>query len=248
MNRQMIVKNPKISPNRCVELTSIHRYKELFYSNSVCKNNGLGLHFPYQLIDLTMLFSKKASMNVMKNTFVLALVFVLLMSLSDPVHAQYRKDAHVDTAPVEVYDSEQMVEPFSFRSMFSRDRFDIRHSYSLSTSSFGGQGLTTGAFTSSVLWRMSNKLYARADVSLLHTPFGTGDFSQSLGSNSLSGVYLENAEIMYRPSENTSLHLSFHQRPGGVLGYANGYGNGYGYGRPYGYNNRYNRSSASFGW
>jgi len=186
--------------------------------------------------------------NDMKNVLIPALVFVLLMSLSDPVHAQYRKDAHVDTAPVEVYDNEQIGEPFSFRSMFSRDRFDISHSYSLSTSSFGGYGLTTGAFTSSVLWRMSNKLYARADVSLLHTPFGTGDYSQVLGSNSYNKVYIQNAEVMYRPSENTSLHLSFHQRPGGVLGYANGYGNGYGYGSPYGYGRRYNRSSASFGW
>lgn len=190
--------------------------------------------------------------NDMNNVLIPALVFVLLMSLASPVHAQYRKDARVDTAPVEVYDSEQLSEPFSFRAMFSRDRFDISHSYSLSTSSSGGYGLTTGAFTSSVLWRMSNKLYARADVSLLHTPFGTGDYSQVLGSNSYNKVYLQNAEVMYRPTENTSLHLSFHQRPGGALGYANGYGNGYsnrygngyGFGSPYGYNRR----SAQLGW
>jgi len=133
----------------------------------------------------------------MKKTFFAILVVAVLLSFSTSVEAQYRKDANVDTAPVEVYDQESV--PFSFREMFN-----------------GGMGLTTGALTSSVMWRMSNKLFARADVSFMHTPFGTGDFQQVLGSDSYNKVYLRNAELMYKPNEKTSLYFSYRQHPGAL--------------------------------
>ncbi len=183
----------------------------------------------------------------MKKITLLTLILIVLISFSTPAMAQYRKDARVDTAPVEVYDENQS---FSFRDMFNRNRFQIRNSYELSTGSYGGMGLTTGALTSSVMWRMSNKLHARADVSLLHTPFGTGDFSQALGSDSYNKLYIRNAELMYKPTANSSLHLSFHQNPG-ALGYGAGYG-GYGYNsgydRGFGYRPYSNRRSAFLGW
>ncbi len=91
-----------------------------------------------------------------------------------------------------------------------------------------------------MMWQFNDKLAARVDVSAAYSP-NAGSFGNSGGN--LSGeprVFVQNAEVAYRPTENVQLHLSFHQSPYG------GYGSPYGY---YGYNpyGRMNRFNASYG-
>lgn len=87
-------------------------------------------------------------------------------------------------------------------------RLSMRHSYSLSYSSFGGQGLSVGMYTNSLFYKFSDPLDVRFDVSLMHSPFGSFSKSADFG-----GIYLTRAELNYRPSDNTWFRLQFRQLP-----------------------------------
>jgi hypothetical protein len=90
------------------------------------------------------------------------------------------------------------------------NNFSMRHSFSLSYLTAGGQGLSMGMYTNSMMYKFSNDLDIRADISLMASPFNT------LGKqyqNGLSGLFLNNAELNYRPWKNTLLQVQFRQIP-----------------------------------
>ena len=93
---------------------------------------------------------------------------------------------------------------------FDPSRLSFHNSYSLSYISSGGNGLSLGALTSSIGYRISDPLTLRFDVSLLHSPYSSlgGNFA-----NNISGIYLTRAELNYKPSKNTMIQLQFQQVP-----------------------------------
>jgi hypothetical protein len=99
---------------------------------------------------------------------------------------------------------------------FDPSKFSMRHTLEMSYMTFGGgQGMSLGTYTNSMLYQFSEKLDARADISLSYSPFNS--FTSGLGGkrNDLSGLYLSRAEVNYRPWENTRIQLSFRQLPYG---------------------------------
>lgn len=78
---------------------------------------------------------------------------------------------------------------------------------------FGGDGLGISMYTNSLRYQISEPLSVRADVSLMMTPFGS--LSSRLG-DSFGGVFLQNAEIDYRPSKDFGVRLQFRQYPSGT--------------------------------
>ena len=102
---------------------------------------------------------------------------------------------------------------------FNPENFTMHQSYSMSYSAFGSQGIALGRFTNSMEYKFSDKIDVRAAVSLQHSPYST--FDKSL-QNSLTGIYLDRAEINYRPTENMLLRVSYRQMP---YYYGNYYGN-----------------------
>jgi len=99
---------------------------------------------------------------------------------------------------------------------FDPSKFTMRHSFEMSYMTFGsGQGLSLSTYTNSMMYEFSDKLNARADVSLSYSPFNS--LPSALGSkkNDFSGIYLSRAELNYRPWENTRIQLSFRQLPYG---------------------------------
>ena len=98
---------------------------------------------------------------------------------------------------------------------FNPDNFTMRQSVSMSYATIGGQGLTLGTYTNSMMYKFSNKVDARVDVSLQNSPYSS--FDQRLQS-SLSGVFLNRAEINYRPSDNMLLRVSYQKVPFGLNG------------------------------
>jgi hypothetical protein len=104
---------------------------------------------------------------------------------------------------------------------FDPSKFSMHHSFSMSYMTLGGgQGMSLGTYTNSMLYEFSDKLNARADISLSYSPYNS--FSSGLtGSrrNDLSGLYLSRAELNYRPWENTRIQLSFRQLPYGSYSY-----------------------------
>lgn len=137
----------------------------------------------------------------------LCLVFVL--SVTAPAHAQLRETAQQNSSVVtKLYDSGSAATN-ALGSLFGADHFRMGHSYQMSFSSFGGQTASMGMYTNSMMWQFNSKLAARVDVSVAH-PFTNGTFGEQE-----TQVFLRNAEVAYRPSENVRLHFQVQQSPYG---------------------------------
>lgn len=100
-------------------------------------------------------------------------------------------------------------------SFFNPENFKMRQNFSMSYMTMGGQGLSLGMYTNSMMYKFSSKVDARVDVSLQSSPYSTLD--QRLQS-SLTGVFLNRAEINYRPSDNMFLRVSYQKVPFGLNG------------------------------
>lgn len=161
----------------------------------------------------------------MKRIRLFLLVVTLSLGPALAAQAQYAQGAGSENAEARLFR-----EPahFSLDKLFSPEFFRMGHSYELSYSSFGGQGLTLGEYTNSMMWRFSTKLAARVDVAVQHTPFGVSGINNGLpvSESNFNGIYLKNAEIAYQPIGNLTMHLSVRRAPYGH--YLSPYGR-YGY-------------------
>jgi opacity protein-like surface antigen len=102
---------------------------------------------------------------------------------------------------------------------FNPENFHMRHSFDLSYQTFGGQGMSLGTYTNSMTYDFSEKLNARADVSMSYSPYNT--FSTLGGKkNDLSSIYLSRAEVNYKPWENVMVKLQYRQIPYGNYYYS----------------------------
>jgi hypothetical protein len=123
--------------------------------------------------------------------------------------------------------------------------FRFSHSYEFSYSGFGGENLGLGVYTTSLRWQPTNRLAARVDVGVAHSPFGSEGAQQAVGfePGTPARVFLRNAEVAYRPTDNTVFHLQIRQSPFGP--YASPFGS-YGYDRysPFGYGSQVSASFA----
>lgn len=98
--------------------------------------------------------------------------------------------------------------------LFNPNNFSMHHSFSLSYQTFGGQGLSMGMYTNSMAYKVSDDLDMKADISLMASPYNTlGKQYQS----SLSGLFLNRAELNYRPWKNTLFQIQFQQVPANYM-------------------------------
>lgn len=107
-------------------------------------------------------------------------------------------------------------------------KIKMQHSFTMSYSAMGNQGFALGIYTNTLRYDFNENLNFQAAVSFVNSPYST--FGKNF-SNQINGIYLEKAQLNYRPSENTFLSLTFSQMP-----YS--YYNGFGY-YPYGYYSRF---------
>ena len=154
-----------------------------------------------------------------------------VLSFAIPAQAQLRGDVQGLRAPAKLYDQGDAT--FALNKLFSPEHFRMQHSYEMSFGSFGGNSSSLGMYTNTMMWQFNNKLAARVDVSFAHSPFSGDD---AFGSQFDQGgrVFLRNAEIAYRPTENTQFHFSIQQSPygsyWGPYGARNAFYSPYGYG------------------
>lgn len=156
-----------------------------------------------------------------------------------PASAQLRAEATQIDAPVRLYDAGGT--GISLNKYFSPEHFKMSHSFEFSSGSYGG---SMGMYTNSMAWQFSSKLAARVDVALAYSPDGastTGQLSNSAFGNQGGRIFLRNAELAYRPTENTLFQFSVRQSPYGQ------YMSPYGYDR-YGYNRYGSGFSGRFGY
>lgn len=139
----------------------------------------------------------------MNKVFILSIVSMVLC-----VAAFAQLKSKVDTGtPV----SESLLKPGISDPWFGLldfSKLSMRHSYSLSYTSVGGQGLSLGMYTNSLMYKFSEVLDVQTDISLTHSPY-----SSFGNANAFSGLYLTRAQLNYRPTENMWFQLQFRQVP-----------------------------------
>jgi hypothetical protein len=150
----------------------------------------------------------------MMKAFGFAVVSALVLAGVSPAMAQFKSQLE-NEPPVTDAITRQQESTFLF-GWFDPSKFSMHHSVSFSYQTMGGQGMSVGMYTNSMMYQFAENLNARADVSLMYSPFS------SLGvaggkKNDLSSVYLSRAEVNYRPWENVLFQVQYRQIPWGSL-------------------------------
>ncbi len=112
----------------------------------------------------------------------------------------------------------------SFLGLFDPARFSMRHSYSFSYMLMSGRNMGVGMYTNSMFYKVSDPLDVRVDVSFIHSPFNS--LGRQLQDN-LNKIFINRAEVNYRPFDNMLIQFQYRQLPYSVYG---------GYYSPYRYN------------
>lgn len=151
------------------------------------------------------------------------LVIIIALFSFSSLYAQFR-DTGLEPRSVKdgiVTENSNML--FGF---LNSDDFIMRHSFSMSYTSFAGQGLSLTSYTNSMFYRLMGNLNVQLDVSVMYSPYSTlGDKFQK----DISGLYISNAAVNYHPWDNFSVHLQYRSMPFGY-GYYHPF---YGYGNPF---------------
>lgn len=158
--------------------------------------------------------------------------FILMLGIAIPAQAQLRGANTSSSTAVRLYDAGST--GLSLNRFFSPEHFRMSHSFDMSASSYNG-GSTLGMYTNSLMWQFNSKLAARVDMALAYGQSGAAEsFSSTGGQN--GRIFLRNAEVEFRPTENMRFNLQVRQSPFGA------------YMDPYGYRNSMmgNRSSNLF--
>ena len=154
-----------------------------------------------------------------------ALILFVLISISSVI-AQFRDNS---LEPKSVKDGIVTENSNFLFGFLNSDDFIMRHSFSMSYSSFAGQGVSLTTYTNSMFYRLMSNMNVQLDVSVMYSPYSTfGDQFQK----DISGVYISNAAINYHPWEDFSVHLQYRAMPFGY-GYYHPF---YGYGSPFDFN------------
>lgn len=155
---------------------------------------------------------------MMKSVSLFAILFFAVTLIAE---AQMRKDlAYPEEYSATLMHSGNQNAPGSWMNLLN---MTMSHSYSMNFSNFGGQMQNLNAYTNHMFFDISDRVNARVDVSLLHSPFGNSFMNKDdFGTQ----IIIDQARLDFRLSSNSSISLQFSQRP-----------SYYGY-DPFGYGNR----------
>ncbi len=148
---------------------------------------------------------------LLMRTALLIFCLVLTLSVASPAEAQLRETAQrSQSVQTQLYDSGSAATN-ALQSLFGAEHFRMAHSYQASFSSFGGQTASMGTYTNSMMWQFNSNWAARMDVSVSH-PFTQ---NAAFGQQQRARVYIRNAEVAYKPSENFQVRMQVQQSPHG---------------------------------
>ncbi|MBK7106065.1 MAG: hypothetical protein IPH62_12355 [Ignavibacteriae bacterium] len=155
------------------------------------------------------------------------LTFIFLVFISSLSFAQFKGE---ESKPIDIRSGILSENPISsLFSFINPENFSMNHSFGISYSSFGNNGLALGVYTNHLAYKFSEEFDFELDASLVNSPYNTlGDSF----TKSINGFYIDNARINYNPSKDFNISLMFSNSP-------YGYYNSYGYGRLSPYSNRW---------
>ncbi len=155
----------------------------------------------------------------MKKTFII----LLLLTISNSF-AQFRDDLNKS---VDVKSGILNKSGFgSLLGLFGIEDFQMKHSFGLSYSAFGGGGMALGNYTNSMFFQFNDQLNLQADISVLNSPYSSygKDFA-----NQINGLYLNRVQMNYKISENMKVSLQYRSSPFGYYSpyYSNSFYSGF---------------------
>ncbi|MEM6327575.1 MAG: hypothetical protein AAF791_10695 [Bacteroidota bacterium] len=161
---------------------------------------------------------------------VLTAVLGLSLLLAGPASAQLAADVPGRPAPVEVVASPQ-APTLSLAGLFNAETLKLSHSYQYGYQTGFGGDLGLGVYTTSLRWQPSARLAGRVDVGFAHGATGSLASATGLSPDNPVRPFLQNAELAWRPTESSVVHLQISQSPyGATCRYDCTYGSRY---RPY---------------
>ncbi len=145
----------------------------------------------------------------MKRLFAVLLLLlssvVVLSVASTASLAQFRSDRSESDPPLNTASAMQGGDSF-FSRLFDPTRFSMHQSFSSSFISGGGGSLGISMFTNTFSFHPSDDLFVSADVSAVYSPFSSFG---SAYSNSLNGIYLTNARLDWKLSDNAFMRVEY---------------------------------------
>ena len=145
----------------------------------------------------------------MKKIMILLFGFSLLT-----INAQFKEEL---SKPVDVRSGITNNQPSSFfTDFFNSADITMKHSFSLSYSAFGNQGVSLGVYTNTLGIKFSDNLNLEVDASLINSPYNT------LGekfTDGINGLYISRAELNYKIADNMHLELQYFHAPVMMTGY-----------------------------
>jgi len=132
-------------------------------------------------------------------------ILILLFLLNGAVLAQFKAQASIPDMPVNT----QGLSSVQNLSLFAPERFNMNHSFSLSTSYAGGRSLGLGIYTNQMSFMLKDNFSLQTQVSLMQ-PSGAqnANFPQDLNSQIFYG-----ASLNYEPFENFHISLNMNNYP-----------------------------------
>ena len=133
------------------------------------------------------------------------LVFVVLMGLllSDFSVAQLRTQA--EKPPVNVRSGITTALPGTLAGYLNPDQFRMTNSYGMTFYSGGGHSGSVGQFTNSMFFKVSEPLFLRVDLGVMHEPFGP--------SKSQNAQFMHGAELIYQPNSRFQMNVGYSVSP-----------------------------------
>ena len=137
-----------------------------------------------------------------------AIILIILTSLT--CFAQFKGD---ENKPIDLHQGILSDNPVgSLFSFIDPSKFSMGHSFEMSYSAMGRDGLALGVYTNHLSYEFSEVLNVQIDASIVNSPYNS--FGDKF-TNSLNGVYLDRARINYNPSENFQMSIQFSNSPFG---------------------------------
>ena len=153
-------------------------------------------------------------------------IYIFVLFVTSVAFGQFKGDENKVNFNQGILSSNPVSSLFSF---INPENFSMSHTFGMSYSTFGNQGMALGTYTNHLAYEFNEEFNIEVDASLVNTPYNTlGDqFSKSI-----NGFYLDRAQINYRPSKDFNVSLMFSNSPFS-------YYNRNGYGRISPYSNRW---------
>lgn len=135
------------------------------------------------------------------------MVFLFAAFISINVYAQFKEPGFPTQSVKDGIIDQSSGSLFGF---LNSDNFMMRHSYNLSYSSFGNQGLALGMYTNSMFLKLANNMNIQVDASIVHSPYST--FGKDF-QNQLNGFYLTRAAFNYKPWDDVFISIQYRNLP-----------------------------------